>query len=249
MQLSSQCKSTAVVNTGINCFIFRSPFLRLFFASSLAVALESTSTDVQAAVAEGTETESPEMIEVFKKANTLTAEFEKTEDINQSNQAILILESLLEKITPSDPGRHYVLLNLALTLRRRAEIQLSKRPLETLLELHRVLKRCLFLFRKAVSVSPASLDVKIRYLSEIGRTATLWSTLLSSHWSNQPGYVLALLAELREDRDAPYDPSVDKLGGFVFAVIMASTLSTAYGVTKQQAYRTEGREVYRHTLG
>ena len=173
------------------------------------------------------------------------AEFEKTGDIRHTDQAVSILESHLER-TP-DNDRHYILFTLSLTLCRRVEIQLSKKSTETLLDLHLILTRCVFLLRRAVNLSPPVLDVKIKYLCQLGHTATLWSTTLSSRWPEHD--VLELLARLKaSNQENVSDPEAEKITGFVSAVIMASTLSTAFGATKNPAYRNEGREMYRRTL-
>ena len=180
------------------------------------------------------------------RATALTAEFEKTHDTQHSDQAISILESILVHTPENDPDRHYILFNLALTICRRVEIQVSKKSTETLLDLHRALTRSFSLVRRAVNASPASFDVKIQYFSQLGHTATLWSTILSSRWTADD--VLALLDQLKEDRDAKDDHSTYKITGFLSEVLMASTLSTAFGATQNPVYRNRGREVYRHIL-
>ena len=225
-----------------------SPYVYVFdHISSLSTALESTSNkDLDPTLASGTEGISPESLDSVERANKLTAAFSRTHDIQHSDQAILVLESLLDRTPNNHPDRHYILYNLALTLSRRVEIQVSEKSTETLLDLHRVLTRVVFLLRQAVSVSPAAFDLKIQYLGQLGHTATLWSTVLSSLWTVDE--VLALLAKLKEERDIAEHPTSRRITGFVAEVIMASTLSTAFGVTQDPAYRNEGREVYRHTL-
>lgn len=215
--------------------------------ASLSTALESTSKNLDPTLASGTYESSPASLDSVDHAKILTAAFEETDDIQHSDQAISILESFLERTSENDPDRHFILFHLSLTLCRRVEIQLSKKRTETLVDLHRALTRCLFLLRQAVNVSPATFDVKVQYLAQLGHIASLWSTLLSSSWSAPD--VLALCARLQEERNAADDPTVEKTTGFVSAVITASTLSTAFGLTQLQKYRDEGREVYRHTLG
>jgi hypothetical protein len=222
------------------CLLYDNP-------ASLSTELESTSKHPDPVPVGGTYESSPDSLKSVDRANALTAAFEKTGDIQHSNQAVSLLESFLERTSDNDPDRHYLLFNLALTLCHRVEIQVSKQLIETLLELHRTLTRCLFLLRQAVNASPNALDVKIQYLGQLGHTATLWSTLLSSRWSDRD--VLALLTQLRVERDAVDDPTTENTAGFVLAVIMASTLSTAFGLTQNPAHRKEGREVYRRTLG
>ena len=212
--------------------------------ASLSTALESTSKDLGPS---GNYESSRDSLDSVDRAKALTAAFEETDDIQYSDQAISILESLLEPTSGNDPDHHFLLFHLSLTLCRRVEIQLSKKRTETMVDLHRALTRCLFLLRQAVNASPAEFDVKVQYLAQLGHTASLWSTLLSSSWSAPD--VLALYAHLQEERNAADDPSVEKTTGFVSAVIMASTLSTAFGLTQLREYRDEGREVYRHTLG
>lgn len=180
------------------------------------------------------------------RANRSTAAFEQTGDIQHSNQAVLNLESCLERTFDTDPDRPYLLLNLALTLRRRVEIQVSGNPTESLLDLHRSQVRCLLLLQKAVAVSPAAFDVKIQYLGELGHTGALWSTILSSQWTAQD--VLLLLDHLKGEQAAEQQLPGGKLTGFVAAVISASTLSTAWGLTRDPVYRNASRDVYRHTL-
>jgi hypothetical protein len=180
----------------------------------------------------------------------LTAKFEETGDIKYSDQATSLLESCIPA-TPGpekdDPDRHYLLLNLALTLRRRVEIQVSGKPVESLLALHLALTRCLLLLRQAAAVSPSTFNVRTQYLGQLGHTATLWSTTLSSVWSSQE--VLALLDHLKAELAVAKDlPPEERITEFVPAVVMASTLSTAWGLTRKTVYRDEGREVYRHTL-
>jgi len=173
----------------------------------------------------------------------LTAEFEKTRDTQYSDQAISILESILSN---NDPDQHYLLFNLALTIRRRVEIQVSKKSTETLLDLHLALTRSFSLLRQAINASPASFDVKIQYFAQLGHTATLWSTILSSRWSADD--VLALLAQLKAERDARDDRSTYKITGFLSEVLMGSTHSTAFGATQKSVYQNQGREIYRRIL-
>jgi len=210
--------------------------------ASLSTALESTSQDLPS----GTYKNSPDSLDTVDRANALTAEFEKTRDIQHSNQAIFILESFLNRVPDNDPDRHYILFNLALTHCRRVEIQMTEISIETLVDLHRALTRSFFLLWQAVNISPAAFEVKIQYLGQLGHTATLWSTILNSRWP--AGDVLALLARLKEERDTPSDPAAEKITGIVAAIVMASTQSTAFGVTQNPVYRKEGREMYRHTL-
>jgi hypothetical protein len=180
------------------------------------------------------------------RASELTAEFEKTGDIKHSDEAISLLQALISASAEDDPGRHHLVFHLAFTLFRRVEIQVSSGSKETLLQLHLTLSRALFLFRQAVNTSPPSLDTKIKYCAQIGHTASLWSTVLSSRWPDHQ--VLELLEQLKMEESAPADPAAEKLTGFVAAVIMASTLSTAFGVTQNSSYREQGREMYRNTL-
>lgn len=177
------------------------------------------------------------------RATELTESFDKTNVIQYSNQAVLILESLLNRIGETHPDRHYALFHLALVLCRRVEIQVSRKCIEPLLVLHRILSRCVFLARQAVSITPPGLDTKIEYLGQLGHTVTLWSTALSCCWSEKD--VLDLVAEMKADHDTP---SEEKISGFVSAALMASALSTAFGVTQNSKYREEGRAVYRYTL-
>ncbi|KAJ7673486.1 CHAT domain-containing protein [Mycena rosella] len=72
-------------------------------------------------------------------------------------------------------------------------------------------------------------------------------TTLSSLWTSQD--VRDLLDHLKAERIAEDRPATERITGFVAAVITASTLSTAWGITRDPIYRNEGREVYRHTLG
>ncbi|KAJ7117247.1 CHAT domain-containing protein [Mycena crocata] len=201
--------------------------------ASLSFALESTSNDIAAReVPPGSRT-------IIEDAQRATAQFEETGDIQHSNNAIRILRSNIED---TDPTRHHLLYTLALTLRRRVEIQMmSGKSIETLVEMHCTLEECLLLLRQAVSTSPAALDIKIKYLGQLGHTATLWSTILSTQWPNEQ--VLALLAKLKAERDATQNTIQ-----FFPAVILASTLSTSFGHTKDPVYLEEGREVYRHLL-
>lgn len=214
--------------------------------ASLPAALESTSKDIDTTLASGTYKSSSDSIVIVDSANTLTAKFEKTHDIQHSNQAILILESFLNRLSDNDPDRHYILFNLALTHRRRVEIQMIENSIETLLDQHRTLTRSLFLLRQAVNVSPAAFEIKIQYLGQMGHTATLWSTILSSDCP--AGDVLALLAHLKKDPNTADDPIAEKNTGFLSSIIMASAHTTAFGLTQDPVYRKEGREVYRHTL-
>lgn len=213
--------------------------------TSLSNAFESTSDDLNPSLASGTYQPSPESLHSVDRASALTATFEKTVDIQYSDQAISTLKSSLKSISDNDPDRHYLLFNLALTHCRRVEIQVSDKGklIETMLDLHLSLKRGLLLLQQAINLSPASSDVKLQYFAQVGHATTLWSTILSTRWSAQN--VLALLDHLRTEHD---DPDAEKISGFLSSVIMASALSTAFGVTQNPAYRAEGRGVYRHTL-
>ncbi|KJA22418.1 hypothetical protein HYPSUDRAFT_67092 [Hypholoma sublateritium FD-334 SS-4] len=207
-------------------------------------AQENNGTPTSSGIYE--ETRSPEAISIAEQAKALMAEFEKTGDIRLTNQAVSILQSYLDLERTPDNDRHYILFTLSLTLCRRVEIQLSNQSTETLLDLHLILTRCVFLLRQAVNLSPPAIDVKIKYLCQLGHTATLWSTTLSSRWPDHD--VLELLAKLKAEQDDTSDPMAEKITGFVSAVVMASTLSTAFGATKNPEYRNEGRVMYRRTL-
>jgi hypothetical protein len=206
--------------------------------ASLSTALESTSTETT--FASETHEIAPSSLDVIERANMSSAEFEDTGDIQHSDHAIRILESLIENTPDNDPNCHHLLFTLALTLRRRVEIQISGKSIEALLDLHRALARCLFLLRQAVDVSPAAFDVKIRYLGQLGHTSTLLSTIIFMHWPDED--LLALLAQLKAERDAT------KTTQFFPAIVMASTLSAIFRITKKPVYLKEGREVYRHLL-
>lgn len=247
MRLLLQCKYTvAQLPTGVSLNHRLPPFLLHNIIDSLPTALESTSKDLDHTLANGPAEKSQESLDSVERATALTAEFEKTGNIENSDEAILILESLLKRTPENHPDRHYILFNGAITLCRRVEIQVSRQSTETLLDLHRALGRCVFLLRQAVNVSPSAFDVKVQYLGQLGHTAALWSTILSSRWPAHD--VLALLAQLQAERDAPDASTKDKITGFVSAVIMASTFSTAFGVTQDPTYRSEGREIYRRLL-
>ncbi|KAJ8079110.1 hypothetical protein PM082_013397 [Marasmius tenuissimus] len=163
--------------------------------------------------------------------------FESSHDIGDCNNAISVLETHLNCTSTDATSRHHLLFNLALILCRRVEIQVSKGPIESLVDLDQVLTRSVFLLHEAVAVSP-NLEVKIQYLRQLGRTGSRWSTLLSTSW--QAKDVLALVQTQYERKG--------QLTGIIQAIIRASTLSLAYSVTKEVRYRTEGRQAYRHIL-
>ncbi|RXW24376.1 hypothetical protein EST38_g1467 [Candolleomyces aberdarensis] len=214
-------------------------------AAAATVAPTSTADEVETDD-NSIEGKSLSIVDGIARASELTDVFEKTGDIQHSDEAVSLLQSLIDASAEDDSERHHLLFHLALTLCRRVEIQVSSGSKETLLLLHLTLSRALFLLRQAVNTSPPSLDTKIKYCAQIGHTATLWSTVLSSRW---PGHqVLELLEQLKLEESVPADPGADKLTGFVSAVIMASTLSTAFGVTQNSSYREQGRDMYRNTL-
>ncbi|KZV68254.1 hypothetical protein PENSPDRAFT_687431 [Peniophora sp. CONT] len=189
------------------------------------------------------------------QAKALMTRYQESNDMACADEATNLLEGCLLKLPVGHPDRYYVLYNLAITLARRVEPQPS-RPLrfrESMLSLHYTLSRSLFLLRCAIAESPDNLDIKIRYLGELGRTGTLWTSLFSSGWT--PEDVIPLLDALDSPEKAyavkVADSNIEAhpVTGIVPAVIMAGTLTSVFSVTKDDFYRQAAHLLYRDILG
>ncbi|KAL0066445.1 hypothetical protein AAF712_006487 [Marasmius tenuissimus] len=201
-------------------------------------AADSNSNSVEDGVG-GENAQTPaDVSQSVQRAKETMELFESSYDIKYCNDAISILETHLDHTSANAMGRHVLLYNLALMLCHRVEIQVSRGPIEPLVVLDRVLMHSVFRLREAVAASPDDLEVKIRYLGQLGRTGSRWSTLLSTPWQAQD--VLAFVQTQDENKG--------QLAGIFPAIIRASTLSSAYSVTKEAHYRMEGRQVYRQIL-